>query len=644
MTSERRSRDGTTRDDEHEPPPDGAAAPTGAADPIRQHDFATPLEAEHYSRDYLATHDPVSGLVRQHVFERNLGERLIRAINRFHRLTVCYLDIDKFGVINETYGFGMGDLVIRQVAARLAGLGCEPELMCRMAGDEFLLVLTDPDGDLDADESGQRFLQALNAPLSVGPMSLRLTASIGVASFPDTAASVQELMQQASAGARVARRMGGDQVHVFTNEERTALGERLGLGAMLRGVVERGELELHYLPVIGAGKHAITGMEALVRWRSPVHGLVLPGRFISLAEDIGMIAEIGQWVLSAACVQARRWLDAGAGDFTMSVNVSGMQMHGQRLLEDVRRALDSARLPARYLELELTESVIMRSVDHIAFVMKGLRKMGVTLAMDDFGIGHSCLGHLHRFPVSRLKIDRSFVSAVPNDVSAARICRAIIGLAHEFGYTVVAEGVETPLQMGFLERNGCESMQGHLFSSPVDADAMLALLRRPSLRTVESVEAPRSESGSLLLVDDEQNVVRALARLLRRDGYEIHTAGSFREAFELLGQHAIDVVVSDHRMPDGKGTDFLARVKETHPATVRMILSGYADIGVVTEAINGGAVYRFLTKPWRDEELRKTISEAVRMAGRSRDSDERRNPASGTRDREERGSESSGNT
>jgi CheY-like chemotaxis protein len=296
----------------------------------------------------------------------------------------------------------------------------------------------------------------------------------------------------------------------------------------------------------------------------------------------------------------------------LSVNVSGLQLRGQRVIEDVSRALDGARLPARYLELELTEKATMGDPEHVASLMRELRKIGVSLSMDDFGIGHSSLGLMQRFPVNRLKIDRSFVSAVPNDIGAARICRAVLGLAHEFGCTVVAEGVETPLQLGFLERNGCEFIQGNYLGAPIDADSMLARLRNPSLRTGEYES--RGEAGAILLVDDEQNVLRALARLLRRDGYTIHTAGSFQQAFEILGTADIDVVVSDHRMPEGRGTEFLGKVKETHPRTIRMILSGYADIGAVTEAINGGAVYRFLTKPWVDDDLRKVIRDAVSSA------------------------------
>lgn len=294
-------------------------------------------------------------------------------------------------------------------------------------------------------------------------------------------------------------------------------------------------------------------------------------------------------------------------------------MRGNRLLDDIGSALNAARLPARYLDLELTETAILANLDQAALLMHEVRKLGVKWSLDDFGVGQSSLSHLQRLPVSRLKIDQTFVRAMPEDLRATRICRAVIGLAHEFGFSVVAEGVETAVQLGFLERNGCDLVQGFLLSRPVTADAMLTMLREPLLRSRTShVENPAGGRGTVLLVDDEKNVLSALSRLLRRDGYRIVTAGSFGEAFDVLTEEDVQVVVSDHRMPDGKGTEFLGRVKVTHPDTVRMILSGYADLGTVTEAINVGAVHRFMTKPWDDDELRGVVRDAMRLARSTR--------------------------
>ena len=574
------------------------------------HDVTDRVNAEKM-RDYFVTHDPVCGLLRRESFEERLSELLLRTIHAGQRLSVSYVDVDRFSHVNEIYGFRTGDQLLRQIADRLGRRAHDGNLLCRYAGPEFVVALVDTTGDMDQLDIGQRFLEAFAAPFEVSGTQVTLSASVGVSGFPDTAASAQELIQQASAAARAVRRAGGNAVHVFTAQQRSELEDRVRLGPDLRGAVDRRELVLHYQPIVSAVKRRVTGMEALLRWQHPQLGLLAPGRFIRLAEDFGLISEIGQWVLQQACQQARRWLEAGVGHFIISVNVSGLQLRGHRLLEDVSRAIDQARLPARCLELEITENVVMDNVSHVIWLMTELRKIGVSLAMDDFGLGFSSLAHLPSFPISRLKIDQSFVANVSTDISAARVCRAVIGLAHELGHTVVAEGVETPLQLAFLERHGCDFIQGNYFAGPVPAEEMLAILRRPEMR-VEDIGAASLAATTLLLIDDEQNVLRALSRLLRRDGYQILTAGSFAEALDALASHRVDLILCDQRMPDGKGTDLLGTIKTAYPDTIRMILSGYADLNTVTEAINGGAVYRFLTKPWDDEQLRQVVRDALR--------------------------------
>jgi diguanylate cyclase (GGDEF)-like protein/PAS domain S-box-containing protein len=576
-------------------------------------DDVTASVAAERMRDFLAAHDPVTGLMRRQRFEERLGEQLLLAINGGQRLFVCHVNVDRFNHVNEIHGFRIGDQLIRQIAERLSGQAQADSLLCRFAGDEFIAVVMDAAGSLDQFDVGQQLLSVFVPPVTLDAISIQLTASVGVSCFPDTASSAQDLIQQASAAARVVKGEGGGGVHVFTTGQRNQLDDRRKLGPALRGAARRGELVLRYQPIVSAVKRRVTGMEALIRWQHPELGLLAPDRFIRLAEDFGLIGEIGQWVLNQACQQARRWLEAGVGNFVISVNVSGLQLQGYRLQEDVSRALNAARLPARFLELEITENVVMDNVAHVIALMTELRKIGVSLAIDDFGLGYSSLAHLRRFPISRLKIDRSFVAEVSTDISAARVCRAVISLAHELGHTVIAEGVETSLQLAFLERHGCEFIQGHYFGGPVPADDMLAMLRRPEMR-VEDSDAPRGDVATILLVDDEQNVLRALARLLRRDGYRILTAGGFQEALDHLGANTVDLILSDQRMPDGKGTEFLGKIKETYPDTIRMILSGYADLSAVTDAVNGGAIYRFLTKPWDDDELRKTIRDALRRA------------------------------
>lgn len=598
--------------------------PVPDADGTFAHAYCTLHDVTDYvklrdNREYMVRHDPLTGLVRAYVLEERLAAELAKAVQACSRVIVCHMQVDRVGVLNELRNFRVGDQVLHAIADRLTAVVEDAELLARMGSNSFVAVLVDPGPDADQLEVGQRVAAVLHEPFLVDGLSLHMTASVGVSGFPDTSSEVHELLQQAASAARAVKRAGGDDVRAFVPEQREVLNTRLRLGAHLRGAVERGEMELHFQPIVSTVKYEVVGMEALVRWRSPELGLVMPDAFIQLAEDLGMITQIGRWVLHEACMQARRWLDQGAGDFAVSVNVSGLQMRGDQLLDDIGNSLNAARLPARYLDLELTETAILANLDQAALLMHEVRKLGVKWSLDDFGVGQSSLSHLQRLPVSRLKIDQTFVRAMPDDMRATRICRAVIGLAHEFGFSVVAEGVETPVQLGFLERNGCDLAQGFYLSRPVTADAMLGILREPVLRPrAPQAEDPAAARGTVLLVDDEKNVLSALSRLLRRDGYRIVTAGSFSDAFDVLAREDVRVVVSDHRMPDGKGTEFLGRVKVTHPDTVRMILSGYADLGTVTEAVNVGAVHRFMTKPWDDDELRDVVRDAMRLARTTR--------------------------
>jgi ActR/RegA family two-component response regulator len=262
------------------------------------------------------------------------------------------------------------------------------------------------------------------------------------------------------------------------------------------------------------------------------------------------------------------------------------------------------------LELELTETALMENIDRTHELLHGLTDLGVNLSLDDFGIGYSCLSQLRRFPIDRLKVDKSFVDSIGTDTGGGAITRAIIAMGHELHMQVLAEGVETPAQLGYLVQNHVDEFQGFLFGRPLPAEEATAHLRR---RYVESVLLqPSRPQRQMLLVDDEENVLRALSRVLRRDGYTIHIATSAAEGLDILATQRIQVIVSDQRMPGMSGVEFLSRVKEMYPETVRVILSGYTDLATVTDAINRGAIYKFLTKPWNDDEIRQQVEEAFR--------------------------------
>jgi EAL domain-containing protein (putative c-di-GMP-specific phosphodiesterase class I)/FixJ family two-component response regulator len=336
--------------------------------------------------------------------------------------------------------------------------------------------------------------------------------------------------------------------------------------------------------------------------------------------------EIGRFVLDTACRQIRQWIDAGVDDFAVSINVSPTQMR-PAFVDEVRAALATYKLPPRYLELELVESMMIGNFERVAGTMRALKALGIKLSLDDFGTGYSSLNYLRQFPIDTLKIDQSFVRDINTDAGAAGVCRAIITLGHQLGMSVLAEGVETAAQVGYLRRSECDFFQGYYFCKPIPADKALVILRNRYLAH-EGIDQP-VEQPTLLLVDDEENILNAMVRMLRRDGYRILNATGADDALDILGRHDVQVVISDQRMPGISGTELLSRVKGMYPHTVRMVLSGYTDLAAVTAAINQGSIYKFLTKPWNDEELRLQIRDAFRMAHRpheSRDAGTARSP------------------
>lgn len=556
------------------------------------------------------THDHITGLPRLGLAEENLRAALARAVAEGGRVIVLHLNIDRFHMINESYGRATGDGVLRVIAERLCGLVGDRGCVAHAAGDEFVVVHCPEQacGQLQFAEAVQ---QRLGEPIphEVGP--IYLTSSIGVSCYPDNGTEAIELLRDAEAAMRRAESEGRNTIRALSSEEKNVLIEGRALGMQLREAIRAGQLLVHYQPQIRAQDWQILGFEALLRWQHPEFGLLMPGRFIPVCEELGLIVELGDFVIDTVCRQCRAWLDCGAGDFVVSINVSIVQLQRPDFVDGIKMRLAKYNLPARSLEIELTESMLAERIDLVAAAIGELKAIGVAVALDDFGTGYSSLNYLRRFPLDRLKIDQSFVREIAVDASSAGICRAIIALGHQLGMGVMAEGVETAAQVGYLLRNGCDAFQGHYFSKALAPEPALELLRQRYMN--QDVVEPSRDERRLLLVDDEENILRALVRTLRRDGYHIFTATTAMDAFELLARNDIQVIISDQRMPGMSGTEFLSRVKEMYPDTVRMVLSGYTDLQAVTDAINRGAIYKFLTKPWNDAELRAQILDAFRL-------------------------------
>jgi diguanylate cyclase (GGDEF)-like protein len=565
---------------------------------------------------YRATHDQVTDLPRFLLIEEQLQGAFERAATAGGRIVVAYVDIDRFHTINETRGRAVGDEVLREIARRLLQAGGENGRVAHIAADEFAVVCFGSDAAQRALAIGDGIRRRIQEPVAIEGAPVYLSCSVGVSCFPDNGSGAQELLRQAEEAMKRAKQEGRNAVRAFSNEQKQELADRLSVGLRLNDAIRNGELVVHYQPLISGRDWKIAGFEALVRWQHPELGLLAPGRFLPIAEDLGLILDIDRQVLDLVCRQAREWIERGAGEFFISVNVSTQDLERPDFVERVRRALAEQRVPPSCLELELTEGMTTGNIERLIDTMRAFKALGVTIALDDFGTGYSSLNYLRQLPIDKLKIDKSFVHEISSDAGAAGICRAVIALGHQIGMKVLAEGVETAAQVGYLRRNDCDEFQGYYFSKPVPGDAALELLRMRYVphEGLDQEQEPRT----LLLVDDEENVLRALIRTLRRDGYRILTASTVDEALDVLARNDVHVIVSDQRMPGTSGTEFLGRVKDMYPDTVRMILSGYSDLGTVTDAVNRGAVYKFLTKPWSDAELRSHIHKAFRLAKLSR--------------------------
>ena len=574
---------------------------------------------------YLSSFDPLTDMPNRNLLADRLSQALITA-HRFERQTAVILfKLDRFNLVNERYGPPIGDALLQEVARRLKLQGRDGDTVGRRTGTEFGFVMANLGHEQDAIALAQRLLEAISVPFTVNEQSLTLTANIGISLAPRDGNTAETLLKSAEIALARAAQAKQPTFCFYSAEMDVEAARRLALEAALRDVLQRDELAVYYQPQVSLDSGKVIGMEALLRWNHPHYGTVSPAEFIPLAEENGLIIPIGEWVLNTACQQARRWYDLGiASPLRVAVNLSAKQFRQANLEQVVARALANSGLPASALELEITENAFIDDTEQAIAMCRRLKKLGIKLSLDDFGTGYSSLSYVSRFPFDKIKIDESFVrDIIENPVNAAIATSAIL-MARSLNLAVLAEGVETEAQARFLRGRRCDAIQGYLFSRALPASELEQLLAgRGSLSITD---LPVSGEQTLLIVDDEPNILNALSRLLRREGFKILTATSPLIAFEHLAKQPVQVILSDQRMPEMSGTEFLSRVRQLYPETIRIVLTGYTDLDSVTGAINKGAIYKFLTKPWDDDHLREEIREAFRMAKEN----QRRNPGAET--------------
>jgi diguanylate cyclase (GGDEF)-like protein/PAS domain S-box-containing protein len=476
------SHDVLVRRDGFESPIEDSAAPihdrrglvTGAVIVFR--DLSASHETSRHM-SHLASHDPLTDLPNRLLLSDRLGRALALARRHERGLAVIFLDVDHFKYINDSLGHALGDQLLQAVGRDVTMCVRSSDTVSRQGGDEFVVVLAELEHAADAALGAQKIMAAVARPHQIAGHELHVTASLGISVYPDDGEDAETLMQNADIAMYQAKSQGRDRYRFFKPEMNLRAVERHTVEEGLRGALKRQEFVLHYQPKINLKTGAMVGAEALVRWTRPNGRLVEPEEFVPIAEDCGLIGPIGRWVVHEACRQAQAWQKAGLRPIPVSVNVSAVEFRRRDFLDHIAASLKENCLDPRYLEIELTESALMAPKEATASTLRALKRIGVQLVIDDFGVGYSSLSYLRYFPIDALKVDRSFVQGIISSPNGGAIVRAVIGIGKSLQHRVIAEGVETHAQLAFLQAEGCGEGQGYYFSRPLVAEEFAEVLK-----------------------------------------------------------------------------------------------------------------------------------------------------------------------
>ncbi|MEO4049010.1 EAL domain-containing protein [Pseudomonas sp. CAU 1711] len=570
-------------------------------------------ESKRYQEEleHQANHDSLTGLPNRNLLNDRIGQAIVFSSRSRGQFILAFMDIDHFKVVNDSLGHSAGDLLLREIAERLRASVRDIDTVARLGGDEFIVLLADTDQPSEHIGWLEQLKDSIANPLMLEGQEVQVSCSIGFCCFPSDGQDVETLLRNADTAMYQAKHQGRNRICAFMPAMNEQVQMRLAMERETRHALQNQEFIVFYQPQLDLQSGRMCGFEALIRWNRG-GTIVPPAEFIPLAEETGWIVAIDFYVFEVVCKQLAIWRESFSQDLCVAVNFSAISFAEADFTERVLAVLKAQGIPPTWVKIELTETILASDADVVQQKMQSLCELGVRFSIDDFGTGYSSLGYLKRFPFSQLKIDRSFIADVLTEPDSASLARSMISIGHNLGIRVIAEGVELAEQMSFLRAAGCDELQGYYYSPPLPPQACKQFLQSGgSLKLPENLFD--GVARHLLIIDDEPAILNSLRRALRLENYQILTANCSADALNLMATHPVDVVLSDMRLADMSGVDFLRKIKIIYPDAIRMVLSGTTEVGSILKAVNEGVIYRFITKPWEPEDLRNQLREAFQQ-------------------------------
>ncbi|GAA3930087.1 EAL domain-containing protein [Litoribacillus peritrichatus] len=559
--------------------------------------------------DYLSTHDNVTGLSNRALFLDRLEQAIEQHKASESKFAVLLLNVKNFRQYNELFGYLICNALLKRISEVLITQLDSSESISRAPGAEFLILIPNI---TSLDSLTERYLQIIEGfqkPTIFNDNELDIQFCSGAAIYPvhgDTSDQLITLVEETRYLSKGSNER--NKLHFSSPVVQGYSISRTQFKAKIKKALEQDEFELFYQPQVDSSTGQVIGCEALIRWFSKDQGMISPTVFIPVAEECQLIVDIGNWALNAACAQLKEWQAYVPAKFTVAINLSTRHLASLDLVNYVEELINKYEIDPTMLEFEITESAIIENLEGTVDVLRQLQILGCSISVDDFGTGYSNLTYLRQIPLDRLKIDRCFIKEMAYILEDASLSRMIIQISHTLGLEVVAEGVETEAQYHLLKKFNCDFFQGFYFSKPKPAAEVLELIKAPTWK----LKAEDSKD-TLLIIDDEKAILSALKRILKRKPYKVMTTTNPMEALEILAANDVGVIISDQRMPAMAGTELLRRVKSMHPDTVRIMLSGFTDVETLSRAVNEGSIYKFIHKPWEDQDLIEEIDNAFEV-------------------------------